>query len=81
MITTDYKNRVLQGFIKLPVDNTVELSPKYAHYNNFVEATKIIIGWGQDVDNGFELEFNSNYTKVRKRNTIKYAKDRVHPQP
>lgn len=33
----------------------------------FIQAVKIIIDWGDDLSNGFVLEFNNDYTLLKKR--------------
>ena len=65
MITSDYKNKVLSGFIKMR-EGIVGLDKKSKGYDNFVEATKIIIDWGQDMDNSFSLAFSNDYLRVQK---------------
>lgn len=64
-ITSEYKDKVLETFKIRPLGK-MELNKANDHYEKFVEAIKVIIDWGQDIDNGFWLEFNNDYTLVKK---------------
>jgi len=66
IITVDYKNKLLESH-KSNAFGDLKLDKTNAFYEQYVEGTKIIIDWGQDVENGFRLEFNNDYTILRKK--------------
>ncbi|MES2395635.1 MAG: hypothetical protein V4549_06515 [Bacteroidota bacterium] len=65
MITVDFKNDMLRKLIEREDGSVGPITGQDKEMK--VEAIKIIIDWGQDVDNGFIVEFNSDYTRIRKR--------------
>lgn len=54
----------------LPVSEVIIVPPdtKHPNYPKTVEAIKYIIDSGMDKLNGFEMEFNSAFTKYKKKN-------------
>lgn len=64
MIDVEYKKVVLQKVVDHKI-GTIDVHP--VKNRSFIEAVKIIIDWGQDLENGFVLEFNDHYTKLLKR--------------
>lgn len=74
MITQEFKDKTLAG-LKDRIDGEVlSLVPTHPNYTKFVEAVKVIIDWGLDQENGFVMEFNSDYTRMRKRLIHTYSK-------
>lgn len=65
-ITTDYKNEQITRLKGFPFNKLISFDTKAHDYKQKVAAIKIIIDWGQDKDNGFELTFNDNFTKLIK---------------
>ncbi len=61
-MTSDFKNQTLKTLINQ--EQGVKPIPK--GFDNFVEAVKLIMDWGQDIDNGFTITFNSDYSKIKK---------------
>lgn len=65
VITVDFKNEQLRK-LKLMDDGAIgELTGN--DISEKVEAIKIIIDWGQDIANGFEITFNDAFTQFRKK--------------
>jgi len=67
-IALDYKNHVLETCNRMADGQIIDLKKEHPKYAEFTEAIKIIIDWRQDRDNGFRLEFNNDYTKLKKSN-------------
>lgn len=67
MINVELKNNTLIDAIKMADGEIKPLKKVHENYNATVEAFKIIIDWEEDRKNGFILEFNSDYSKIRKR--------------
>ena len=67
VLTTDCKNVVLADMISRVMDSVIELKKDRKAYAIFVRAVKIIIDWHQDLDNGFVLTFNDDFTSIRKQ--------------
>lgn len=65
MITVEFKNEQLKKLIAM--DDGAIGALAEPNVSEKIEAIKIIIDWGQDIANGFIVEFNSAYTKFRKR--------------
>lgn len=64
-VTVDYKNFILHDLKKMPC-RIKALRTDHPSYAMFVAAVKIIIDWGEDRLNGFCVEFNSTYTRMKK---------------
>jgi hypothetical protein len=71
-ITTEYKDRVLERFNNIKVGSVMEIKTDNEHCLQFIETVKLIIDWGQDLDNGYVLEFNDDYTAVKKKGATQY---------
>lgn len=66
IISADFYKDTAEYIKSVPLD-TVKNIPNISDRDMFIESCKLFIEWGVDVENGYELEFNNNYTKFRKR--------------
>lgn len=66
MPTIHYINKVFFRAQKMEMGTVIELKPGHPEYQNFIDAVKKIIDLELDISEGFQLEFNSTYTKMRK---------------
>lgn len=67
-ITSEYKNEMLVKLMEMGDGETRKLETEDPQYAMKVEAIKIIINWGQDLQYGFTVYFNDTYTKIKKLN-------------
>lgn len=67
-ISVDYKNQVLEILKAIPDGEERPLKKEKPKYHDFVLAVKTIIDWGEDWKNGFTIDFNSEFTKIKKTN-------------
>ena len=70
-MTTDFKNTVLKKLISAPCCVIAINSDEQR------EAVELIIAWGQDKDNGFEITFPDDYKRIKKHN-INFPKKIKH---
>jgi len=66
-IESSFKNETLAALLAKSLNWQQKLDVNKFDYAPFVEACKVIIDWGEDIENGFILEFSSDYTTIRKR--------------
>lgn len=66
MITVEYINKVFYKCTQMRCGEILQMNPSHPNYADFIEAVKSIIDVELDLQNGFQLEFNSNYSKMKK---------------
>lgn len=63
-----YASRVLWLCREMKIDEIRPLDPSNENYNRFVGVVKSIIDLRLDESFGFKMEFNPDYTKLKKLN-------------
>ena len=66
-IDAEFKNQMLRAMKDREFGEVIKLNREHPNYAKSVAAGKIIIDWEQDLDNGFVLTFNDDFTAIRKQ--------------
>jgi len=69
-IETEYRKKRLDEFEYMGDMEIIKLVKDHPSYEKYVAAVKQIIDFGEDRQLGFQIDFNSDYTKVRKMITL-----------
>ncbi len=70
METGNYIDTLITTFRRMSDGEVRVLKKAEKSYAKYIQTVKQIIDQGLDIYNGFEMEFNSDYSKIRKRDSI-----------
>ncbi len=66
-VDCDYKRTMLKELMTRKFGDNIQLAKTHINYEKTVATAKCIIDWGEDIENGFILEFNNDGTILTKR--------------
>lgn len=66
LISSGYFSRCIDLVKSMEIDEVRKLDNTSANYQRFIDTIKLIMDWRTDRLNGFELEFNADYTLLKK---------------
>jgi hypothetical protein len=66
LISSGYFSRCIDLVKSMEIDEVRKLDNTSANYQRFIDTIKLIMDWRTDRLHGFELEFNADYTSLKK---------------